>query len=588
MRHLIFLVLVVTLADVGAQQLRVPVSVGAGTPQVPPGASNVGVELKLPLKDVEYIEVLRLGRSASDRPWQVADVVRRRIANGSVSLYAPAGLETLLVFRVPDEDGYILDGPFRWPHRFAVYTVPVRWRRTVRGSWPRNGAAAPVWVSADLHSDSTEPWPQCAWWADEAWECIGVPLDAAGVVVSSARDVIFAAALPGRAPGGVEHTTASAVPWARLIAASATGNPAERLSNVAMAVRKVEVPRARPNAVRVQAVADPSVRIQRLSGAAFWITGRVVHPDAWMEVTADGRAPVRVPLREVAAAPAEYVLRADMDPAVSLFGRIVGSPMVPAPGTIVSVFRLVPDPVMPEKRPPRHLFLGEQTTKEDGTFRFDGLGLEQYELLAMHPSLGRAERLVEPDGQEIEVPLQRPVQAVGRVLRGGAPAANVPVRVVPDLAEFAAADDITDVAAGEAQTGADGRFAIALSGPGGGELRIGGDADAVKRLTLARADPKLRVVNVGDVELGDGMSVTFVLEASDGCNLMLAGPEGRAGLTVVRATRLGPALFEARLPEPGRWMLVAACGGRERSVVPGVVDVQASTTETHYRLSWPR
>ncbi len=56
----------------------------------------------------------------------------------------------------------------------------------------------------------------------------------------------------------------------------------------------------------------------------------------------------------------------------------------------------------------------------------------------------------------------------------------------------------------------------------------------------------------------------------------------------LRASRLGPAMFQAALPEPGRWHVVAVCGRRERAVMPATIDVVPGRPDVTIRLSWPQ
>jgi hypothetical protein len=176
---------------------------------------------------------------------------------------------------------------------------------------------------------------------------------------------------------------------------------------------------------------------------------------------------------------------------------------------------------------------------------------------------------------------------VGRVLRDGAPARGIPVVIVPDLAEFAAMADVTELRGGETETDLDGRFSVALGSRGTGELRIGNDGTGVRRVPLAAAEAQARVVDVGTIELVTQSPLTLVLEAADGCGLLLTGPLGRTGLTVVRASSVGPAMFEAAVPEAGRWQVVAVCGGRERAVLPPTISVPPGARDLTVRLTWP-
>ena len=80
---------------------------------------------------------------------------------------APAGVESLLLLRASSRPGYLLDGPFRWPAQPATYVIAPRWRRTIRGRQPRDGAGTITWVPG-REDDRRDAWPACAWLDDES------------------------------------------------------------------------------------------------------------------------------------------------------------------------------------------------------------------------------------------------------------------------------------------------------------------------------------------------------------------------------------------------------------------------------------
>jgi hypothetical protein len=167
--------------------------------------------------------------------------------------------------------------------------------------------------------------------------------------------------------------------------------------------------------------------------------------------------------------------------------------------------------------------------------------------------------------------LLSPGLARGRVLADGRPVQGVDVTVVPDAAAFAAAEDPIELKGGDTRTGADGRFAIALAGGGGGELRVGGGSYAVRRVPLPRAP--LPLVELGDIELGRGLTLSIVLDQDPGCDVRAVGPVGRTGLRIVTATRTAPGVFSLTLPEEGSWEFGLLCGREERALAPAVVQV---------------
>lgn len=547
-------------------------------------APLVEVGLHLPAAGPEVYEVVRLTRVFPQKAWRLADVSRG--AGDRLLVRGPAGAETLLLLRTSAHPGYLLDGPFRWPAQPSTYVVETRWRRTVRGRGVRARSGAVAWVPA-VEEPVREGWPSCSWKDDEEWECIGVPLTSTGVVfMSEETHLRFGVAIGVLTRSGIEDVAAEAAAWGGLVIAEWGRDDLRQSVALRATALRIAAPHARPHALRLDVASDPRVRIVRVGAGAFWIAGKERVEDTWIEVTGKGFAPVRIDVTEVAGSRPDLPLHVTLDRAVEVRGRVTAGPDVPASGANVTLFRFVPVGFDP-KREPRRLLVREVTADEDGAFVFDDLGLERYEIVAMHPSLGRADRRFDPDGQEIEIVLRRPAQAVGRVTRDGAPAAGIRVTVVPDLVQFAASEDVTTLRGGETTTDQDGRFAVSLPLKGAGEVRIGDDATGVRRVPYAAAGSLPPVVDIGAIELGARPSVTMVLEGSEGCELMLVGPSGRAGMNVVRATRLGPAMFNAGVPEDGRWTVSAICNGRERAVVPGSIDVPAGVREVTVRLVWP-
>jgi hypothetical protein len=204
----------------------------------------------------------------------------------------------------------------------------------------------------------------------------------------------------------------------------------------------------------------------------------------------------------------------------------------------------------------------------------------------MHATLGQGMWELEPAWQPVDLVLTPRAQAIGQVVREGAPAAGVRVVVMPDLAEFASAEDPLTLAGGETQTDHDGRFRVALPARGHTELRIGGEADGLRRVTIGPAESARGAIDVGTIDLSRLPPISLVLEASDGCELLLTGPASRAGMTMVRARRVGASVFEAGLPEPGRWFVVATCARTERSVIPAFIDATGVPDGVSVRLTW--
>jgi len=567
-----------------------PIATAAGSLRVSAGAPTTEITLRFDGSIPEALDVIRMGRNVGEAAWRLAEVSRAVVSSGRIVLRGPAGLETLLLLRAWDRSGYMVDGPFRWPHQPATYVVGARWRRTVRGRAPHAGGPL-SWVSA-AEQTAPDSWPVCGWIAGAEWECVGVSISTAGVVVGGGAGEIWFAIAPGVAnTTGIETVVARTSGWGRLVTITppARGTGAGR-NQVEVAVRRLQQPRTRPRSVRLEVVADPRVRVERVASRAFWVGGAEAPEDAWIEIWGESAATERLDVRDVSGGPAEMPLRVRLGPAAAIAGRVTAGVGLAASGAVVTLSRFVGEPPDDPKLPQKRVTIAEVRADAEGAFRFEDLATERYELIAMHPVYGRGESRVEargPEPEEVEVPLRRAPQAVGRVLRDGVPASGVRVTVAPDLAQFAAAKDMTELRGGETVTDQDGRFSVSLAARGSGELRIGDESGGVRRVPLGPADASPPVVDVGTIDINTLLPVTLVLEGSDGCELLMTGPIGRTGMTIARSTRLGPAMFRAALPEPGRWHIVAVCNRRERAVLPGVIDVSAARRDVTIRLTWP-
>lgn len=577
--------LFVQVEAVSAQD-ALPLTVAEGPPRYPwsnPVATTI-VTLRFDREVPAAIEVVRLARAVDDRLWHMAETVHTTASESELALKGPIGVDTLLLIRAAGHPGYILDGPFRWPSQAATYVVRTEWRKTIRGN--STGSHAPLtWVPAD---DGALRGMACEWVGKTTWECVGVPVNAIGVVVMNAAGEVRCG-IPGGvlSPSGVETARIRAAGWGRLVIAQ-TGATSQSANGVRITSKRLQVPSARPLTTRVEVVADSRVQIDTIAEGVAWISGSGLSDDGWIEIGAHDRASERLDLRDVTELPPELPLRVQLQPAATVSGRVRNAADIPAFDAVLTLYRFARGDRDRDRKPPLRITVAETHADSEGAFHFDDLSIEPYEVVAMHPVFGRGVRRVTPDGREIDVALRSTAQAVGRVLKDGLPAAAVRVVVLPDLAQFAAAGDITELRGGETQTGEDGRFAVSLASRGSGELRIGDEGAGVKRLSLGAAEKQTGVIDVGDIELNSGASVTFVFDAAGSCEILLSGPVGRTGLSVVRGVRIGPAMFQATLPEPGRWHTVAVCGTKERAVLPGWLDVPPSARDVTIRLTWPQ
>lgn len=560
-----------------------------GGPAVPPAPDVVFVDVTIRIDPAlaHAPEVVRLVRRPGDRSWRLAE--SSHPTTDRMQVRAPAGLETLFILTTATHPGYVVDGPFRWPDRPSFRTVRGPWRRTVRGRLAASGTPPPVWLSSD-RSDS-DPWPQCVWTSGSDWECVAVPLGAAGVVVSVEPARVFYSLAPGSpVAAGVERVATLTAAWGRMLVVERDDQSPVTPGAIQVAARRLAIPRARPQTGRVEVTTDGRVHADAVGRSTFWISGREApSDDGWIEIREVGRATERVSVLELSTGAADVPVSMRLQPAATVIGRVTAGIGVPAEGAIVTLYRFEPRRGDQDKRTPaRRVAVAEARADQDGGFRFGELAAEAYEIVAIDPVLGRGVRQIDADGQPVEIALRRPSRVTGRVLRDGAPAAGIVVAVLPDLAQFAAAADVTEVRGGETRTDVDGRFAVALASRGAGELRIGDERSGVHRVPLGPAETQPPLVDIGTIELGAVAPTIFVLEGSEACDLLITGPVGRTGLAVIRAVRMGPAMFQADLPEAGRWQVVAVCGGRERPVMPAAIDVVPRGHDVTIRLTWPR
>jgi hypothetical protein len=530
------------------------------------------------------IEIARLTRATAEGPWRIADVRRAQMHDGRASLTAPPGTQTLIVIRLPPHVGYLTHGPFVWPAAPAHYDVDKTWRRTVRGRSPGGGTLK--WVTAA--SDAGHVF--CDWVAPGQWQCLGIPYSVCGVVIRAHPSaVLYSIVRSGGPRNEIENVSTASASWGRLLVVEEhRGSGEEPPANLRVQALRLYRPRARPNTTRFEVSPDARVQTEQLDRNTIWVTSSDGGPDGWLEVTSAGTGVARVPVAEISAGPPSEIVSVELERPMAVFGRITRSLARPAPDTVVSLYRFGELISSQEgKKPERQrIAVAEGRTDADGVFQFVDLVPETYELVALHQSYGRSVRRIEPYETAVEIVLTAPAIVRGRVIRGGAPQSGVPVTYVPDLAAFAVSSDATALRGGETHTDSDGRFRLAAAISGAGELRIGSSETGIKRVAIGPADALPAVTDLGDIELDDGVTVTIVFEEAGNCLPLVTGPAGRAGLTVVRAIRDGPAMFHASVPEPGTWNIVALCGTRERGIFPPAIHIKPGTRDQVVQIRW--
>jgi hypothetical protein len=489
----------------------------------------------------------------------------------------PASQSAIVLMQRKD-DAYLVDGPMVIRDAMVQREIDPTWRHTIEGAADQPTGAPPLdWLAAGGLAGGG--WPAC-WWRDGSrWVCMGVPLDAAGVIVGLAGAGVLSAVASGDSTPVLRGSA-----WGRLVTVADRGAgppPRVRLT----AARPVS-PSQRSRALRLDTASVPDLRVSAVSAGVYWLAGDSSPPDAWLEIRTARSGPEYVPLADVAQGSPQLPLQVILDDRRDLVFSIVSNRGDLAVGALVTVFRLLDSPPAAgarDQRPPRRVLAGEAIADGAGVAQIDGLGDADYEAVAWHPQLGRASVRVAPGESQLTIRLQSPGVARGRVVVGGKPAGGVDVISVPDATAYLGAADPIDLKGGDARTGADGRFWVVLAPSGGGELRVGGGTYPIVRVSLPRPAPP--IVDLGDLELGRPLAIQITLDQDPGCDLRATGPVGRSGLQIVAATRTGSGLFTLTLPEEGSWEVVLLCGRNERALAPAVVNVSARDGPRDVRLT---
>jgi hypothetical protein len=374
-----------------------PLAIGSGPARLHWNTDASGVVLQFNGPIASTIEVARLARGVDDRAWHLAETVHATVSDGRTHLTGPIGVETLLLIRATGHPGYILDGPFRWPPRSATYIIRTDWRKTIRGNFAGPHGSL-VWVSADTAAVTGAA---CEWVDKAAWECVGVPLDAVGVVAMNTTGEVMCG-MPSRivSASGVDVARTRTTAWGRLMVVQAGTAP--RSSDIETTIKRLRSP---PSSRRAEVVSDTRIHVHPVGDGVAWISGSEVPDDGWIEIKASGRATERIETREVAAVPADLPLRVQLQPAVALSGRVKNTAGEPAAYAVLTLYRSLRTARDRDQRPPPSIVVGETRADSQGAFRFDDLGIEPYEIIVEHPVFGTGTRRVTPNGRELDIML---------------------------------------------------------------------------------------------------------------------------------------------------------------------------------------
>lgn len=494
-----------------------------------------------------------------------------------ISLTLPAVTAAIVLLHRAD-GSYLLDGPVAPADGPVTRPLEETWRRTVTGSAPLSALPGSTieWVPV---SGAAGKWPACGWIGVGTWHCLGVPIDTPGVAVSPGGDRLLSAVVSADSTPALRESH-----WGRLLIVSDRGaGPPPRLR--VTGGRAVVPPARRAGTVRLESALLADLRVTTAAPAVVWLAGDSSPPNAWVEVRSARSGPLFLAVADVAEGAWSMPLYVTLEDATTVAATVVSARNETAAGALVTAFRLLdPAPARAStgESPPRRVIASETIADAEGKFRIDGLGEADYEIVAWHPQFGRGSVLLRPGDRPTLLRLSASGIARGRVLTSGKPAAGVDVVAMPDPAAYSAALDPIDLKGGDARSGPDGRFSLALAPGGGGELRIGGGRHGVTRVPLPRAS--LPIVELGDIELGSPVMVRVALDQDSTCQIRATGPISRPGLQIVIGTRTGPAAFVIRLPEAGSWEFGLLCGREDRALAPAVVKITASEAPQQLRF----
>lgn len=518
------------------------------------------------------VETTKDGRATHD------EAAPDKIGADHARVSCTPGSEVIVSF-IRGDGAYELDGPFACPDRLIERAPSSVWRRTVQIRAPPDLSARtdPGWLAAN--GDAHEVWPRCQWNGPLA-ECRGVALGARGIVVVDEHDRIWWTIITG-----ANARAFQAARWGRLVIVGGfTDSPVE-----ASMARPLPPPASRSTALRLDTAAVPGAHVSVLTKDTVWITGEEVPPGSWLEVRASNGGSKYLALDEIARAPVALPLWVSLDEARTIEAVARSPSGDPVAGSVMTLFRVI-DPLpafdRPQgetrERPPQRVYVDERIAGLDGGVLFPRLGDAEYEIVAWHPQFGRAIAAVPRTGEQVIVRLQSPGLVRGRVVSRGSPLGGVDVISLPDLQAYAESADSTDVKGGDARTGVDGRFVVSLAPRGGGELRVGGGDYPIRRFPLPRVP--VPIVDLGDIELGGPIEVTFALDQDPGCDIRATGPIGRTGLQVIGGSRRTAGVFAVAFPEEGTWEVHLVCGRAERPLAPALVSITQASAGTEVRM----
>jgi hypothetical protein len=476
----------------------------------------------------------------------------RPVRGPSFESDVPAGRPCRVLVRLQQESRYLSSQEVSPGASAGTVAMLPHWRRTL--------AAEPsdeplFWIGA-LDEDAVE----CDA-VPEARRCLFVPVDAPGVLLSRGSDRIQFALVRAGEPALVWQSSA----WGRMIRVHPLAEPVSAQVVVMRPVLRHGAGQMR------EARAASGVRLHRLAPAVFWIEGAGT-PAGDLELRSPGAALTRIPLASFAG-PADMPAEIPLPAEEILTGEVRSHGAVLEGATVMLARRIDNQGAPPERSqgaPPLEL-IAETVTAAGGTFRFGGLAAGSYELLALHPSRGRATSVTRASGH-VRLELRPRAAVRGRVLREGVPVAGASAMLVPSLEAVASARNPMTLGAEPVLTGPDGRFQVIAPDEGSVMLVVMAEGAAF-RAPMGDAKDLGAMVDLGDIVLEAAFDVEVAVALPAGCELQAAGPMGATGLSVVRGVAAAPGRWTMRFPLRGRWLFAAVCAEKEIAVDPPMVEV---------------
>ena len=449
---------------------------------------------------------------------------------------------------------------------------------------PALGLAVRIaWVSTDASALVTCSLPEPG-----RWSCDGdAGPTSAGVVIlvgestagNVAENSVAFVVHSGGADGEMQFRR-----HARLVALAAGVRPDDSAPIRAVAAT-VDRPDVRPKTTRFSVKPLASVDVSAVSREALWIAWNEVDTDAFITVTGQGIASVRIRLTSLAEGDVGEPFLIAASPALTLSGRVETKHGEAVSSTDVELFA-------PLDAPPSEssdadilalpmLQTGRTQTDVAGVFAFDSVGSGPFIVSVTDATRGRGRRVVRSALEPATVVVTPPAIATGRVLYQDLPVAAARVRFVPNVETLAAAVDVRDTASIEEKTDDEGRFRLALPPSTSGTVQVIGPDGNTTRLPLF--EPRaIADIDLGDIRLPNHRRLTVRLDTADACVLNAVGPLGSLGVSMVAESAASSNLHWFDLPEAGEWMLDADCGGRSVPLVPSVVSIPADGIDVRF------